>query len=51
MLISYQGNLGVGCTAKDLILGTIAQIGTDGATGHAVEYPARRSRRCRWRGA
>src|SRR5436309_3059892 len=38
MLISYQGSLGVGCTAKDLILGTIAQIGTDGATGHAVEY-------------
>ncbi|TML07208.1 MAG: 3-isopropylmalate dehydratase large subunit [Actinobacteria bacterium] len=38
MLISYQGSLGVGCTAKDLILGTIAQIGTDGASGHAVEY-------------
>src|SRR6476659_4092626 len=38
MLISYRGSLGVGCTAKDLILGTIAQIGTDGATGHAVEY-------------
>jgi 3-isopropylmalate/(R)-2-methylmalate dehydratase large subunit len=38
MLISYQGSLGVGCTAKDLILGTIAQIGTAGATGHAVEY-------------
>src|SRR5205085_10147481 len=29
---------GAGCTAKDMILGTIAQIGTDGATGHAVEY-------------
>ncbi len=38
MLISYQGKLGVGCTAKDLILGTIAQIGTDGAGGHVVEY-------------
>ena len=38
MLISYQGALGVGCTAKDLILGTIAQIGTDGAGGHVVEY-------------
>src|SRR5882724_9848242 len=29
MLISYRGALGLGCTAKDLILGTIAQIGTD----------------------
>jgi 3-isopropylmalate/(R)-2-methylmalate dehydratase large subunit len=38
MLISYQGALGIGCTAKDLILGTIAQIGTDGAGGHVVEY-------------
>jgi 3-isopropylmalate/(R)-2-methylmalate dehydratase large subunit len=38
MLISYQGSLGIGCTAKDLILGTIAQIGTDGAAGHVVEY-------------
>ena len=38
MLISYQGALGVGCTAKDMILGTIGQIGTDGAAGHAVEY-------------
>jgi 3-isopropylmalate/(R)-2-methylmalate dehydratase large subunit len=28
----------VGCTAKDMILGTIGQIGTDGATGHVVEY-------------
>jgi len=38
MLISYRGALGVGCTAKDLILGTIAQIGTDGAGGHVIEY-------------
>src|SRR5207248_9817025 len=32
MLIAYRGALGAGCTAKDMILGTIAQIGTDGAT-------------------
>ena len=38
MLIDYRGELGVGCTAKDLILGTIGQIGTDGAAGHVVEY-------------
>jgi 3-isopropylmalate/(R)-2-methylmalate dehydratase large subunit len=38
MLIDYRGELGIGSTAKDIILGTIAQIGTDGATGHVVEY-------------
>ena len=36
--IRVQGELGPGVTAKDLILGIIAQIGTDGATGHVVEY-------------
>ncbi len=38
MLVAYEGDLGVGCTAKDLILGTIAQIGTAGAAGHVIEY-------------
>ncbi len=38
MRISYMGRLGPGCTAKDIILGTIGRIGTDGAAGHAVEY-------------
>ncbi len=38
MLISLDGEPGVGCTAKDMILGTIAQIGTDGAAGHVIEY-------------
>ena len=38
MRIAYQGELGFGVTAKDLILGTIGQIGTDGAAGHVVEY-------------
>jgi 3-isopropylmalate/(R)-2-methylmalate dehydratase large subunit len=38
MRISYQGELGFGVTAKDLILATIGQIGVDGAVGHVVEY-------------
>ncbi|HEX8066393.1 MAG TPA: 3-isopropylmalate dehydratase large subunit [Thermoleophilaceae bacterium] len=38
MRILYRGELGYGVTAKDLILGTIGQIGVAGAVGHAVEY-------------
>ncbi|MFL5822516.1 MAG: 3-isopropylmalate dehydratase large subunit, partial [Solirubrobacteraceae bacterium] len=38
MRISYEGELGFGVTAKDLILATIGQIGVAGAAGHAVEY-------------
>src|SRR5207249_9776435 len=38
MLINAQGALAAGVTAKDLALGIIAQIGTDGATGHVIEY-------------
>ncbi len=38
MRISYEGALGFGVTAKDLILGTIGQIGVGGAAGHVVEY-------------
>jgi 3-isopropylmalate/(R)-2-methylmalate dehydratase large subunit len=38
MLIEYRGALGPGCTAKDMILGTIAQIGTAGGAGHVIEY-------------
>jgi 3-isopropylmalate/(R)-2-methylmalate dehydratase large subunit len=45
MRIEYRGELGVGCTAKDMILGTIGQIGTDGATGHVVEYAGEAIRR------
>ena len=36
--IRYEGELGFGVTAKDLILGTIGQMGVDGAVGHVVEY-------------
>jgi 3-isopropylmalate/(R)-2-methylmalate dehydratase large subunit len=38
MRILYTGELGFGVTAKDLILGTIGQMGTGGAAGHVVEY-------------
>jgi 3-isopropylmalate/(R)-2-methylmalate dehydratase large subunit len=38
MRIRYDGQLGFGVTAKDLILYTIGQMGVDGAVGHVVEY-------------
>ncbi len=38
MRIRYEGELGFGVTAKDLILATIGQIGVDGAAGHVVEF-------------
>src|SRR6185437_12323591 len=38
MLIQVNGQLSEGVTAKDLALGIIGKIGTDGATGHVIEY-------------
>jgi 3-isopropylmalate/(R)-2-methylmalate dehydratase large subunit len=38
MRIRYEGELGYGVTAKDLILGTIGQIGVAGGVGHVIEY-------------
>jgi 3-isopropylmalate/(R)-2-methylmalate dehydratase large subunit len=38
MRILYEGELGFGVTAKDLILATIGQIGVAGAVGHVVEF-------------
>jgi len=38
MLIRVEGELPVGCTAKDLVLYIIGQIGTAGGTGHAIEF-------------
>jgi 3-isopropylmalate/(R)-2-methylmalate dehydratase large subunit len=38
MLIRYEGELGPGVTAKDLILGTIGRMGVDGGVGHVIEY-------------
>jgi len=38
MRIECSGNLPEGVTAKDLALAIIGRIGTDGATGHVIEY-------------
>src|SRR6202051_1946396 len=38
MKIDVRGRLAEGVSAKDLALGIIGQIGTDGATGHVIEY-------------
>lgn len=38
MLINVDGALGESVTGKDLALGIICSIGTDGATGHVIEY-------------
>jgi 3-isopropylmalate/(R)-2-methylmalate dehydratase large subunit len=38
MRIRYEGALGFGVTAKDLILATLGQLGVGGMTGHVVEY-------------
>lgn len=36
--IKVEGRLGVGVTAKDLILGIIGRIGVNGGTAHVIEY-------------
>lgn len=38
MLVRVDGELPFGCTAKDLVLYVIGQIGTAGGTGHAIEF-------------
>jgi 3-isopropylmalate/(R)-2-methylmalate dehydratase large subunit len=38
MRITYDGELGFGVSAKDLILGTLGRLGVGGMTGHVVEY-------------
>ena len=38
MLVQFSGRPAAGVTSKDLILGLIARIGTDGAAGHVIEY-------------
>jgi 3-isopropylmalate/(R)-2-methylmalate dehydratase large subunit len=38
MAVTVDGELPDGVTAKDLVLGIIAEIGTHGGTGHVIEY-------------
>jgi 3-isopropylmalate/(R)-2-methylmalate dehydratase large subunit len=38
LLVRTHGLLTEGVTSKDLALGIIGQIGTDGASGHVIEY-------------
>lgn len=38
MLVKVNGELGLGVTAKDIILAIIGKIGHAGATGHVIEY-------------
>ena len=38
MRISFEGELPLGVTAKDAILGAIGRIGVGGGAGHVVEY-------------
>src|ERR1700683_3762848 len=38
MQIEVTGTLGLGCTAKDIVLAIIGKIGTAGGVGHVIEY-------------
>jgi 3-isopropylmalate/(R)-2-methylmalate dehydratase large subunit len=38
MLIQVEGKLGLGVTAKDIVLAIIGKIGTAGGTGYAIEF-------------
>ena len=38
MVITIDGQLPAGCSAKDLILHVIGHIGVNGGTGHVIEY-------------
>jgi 3-isopropylmalate/(R)-2-methylmalate dehydratase large subunit len=41
MEVRFDGTLPLGVTAKDMILALIGRIGTDGASGHVIEYRGR----------
>jgi len=50
MQVRVNGALPAGITAKDLALGIIGRIGTDGATGYVIEYAGEAVRELSMRG-
>jgi len=38
MLVRVEGQLGKGCSAKDIVLAIIGKIGTAGGTGYTIEF-------------
>ncbi len=38
MLVRVEGRLGVGCSAKDIVLAVIGKVGTAGGTGYTIEF-------------
>ena len=38
LLVRVEGELPLGCTAKDIVLAIIGKIGTAGGTGYAIEF-------------
>ncbi|HEX3629780.1 MAG TPA: aconitase family protein, partial [Candidatus Dormibacteraeota bacterium] len=38
MAVTVEGELPVGVTAKDIVLGIISRMGVDGGRGHVIEY-------------
>ena len=50
MRVRFDGELPLGVTAKDAILGAIGSIGVAGGAGHVIEYAGPASERSRWRG-
>lgn len=38
MLVRVEGKLGTGCSAKDIVLAIIGNIGTAGGTGYTIEF-------------
>jgi len=38
MLVRVDGELGLGCSAKDIVLAVIGKIGTAGGTGYTIEF-------------
>ena len=49
--IRVLGQLPFGCTAKDLVLAIIAEIGAGGGVGYAIEYSGEGVKTYPWKAA